>query len=273
MVKLAPGSDIDLDAWDTYPEVLTDSLWLFPNRDSQYGHSHTYYGSCIPQVPRQLITRFTKRGETVLDPFCGGGTALFEAVRLGRNAIGIDLNPEAIRLSRELLASAQTQGLVNGTCSTIEASSFSRDTQYAVDESLQSPVSLLFLHPPYGDIIQFTQHTHDISNPSNSTFFQEMLVSIIQNFIGYVKPGGHVALLIGDIYRNKRYVPLGFESLNAIQCSFKELELRAICVKDMQGNEKGKGKNTNLWRYRALANGLYVFKHEYVFLFRKKESA
>ena len=44
---------------------------------------------------------------------------------------------------------------------------------------------------------------------------------------------------------------------------------KAIIIKDMQGNERAKGKNANLWRYRALAGGFYVFKHEYVMIFQK----
>ena len=39
--------------------------------------------------------------------------------------------------------------------------------------------------------------------------------------------------------------------------------------KDMQGNERAKGKTANLWRYRALAGGFYIFKHEYVMVFQK----
>ncbi|MGZ4942916.1 MAG: hypothetical protein ACXVIG_01420 [Halobacteriota archaeon] len=45
--------------------------------------------------------------------------------------------------------------------------------------------------------------------------------------------------------------------------------LKAINVKEIQNNERGKGRNGNLWKYRALAGGFYLFKHEYVMVFRK----
>ena len=45
--------------------------------------------------------------------------------------------------------------------------------------------------------------------------------------------------------------------------------LKSIIVKDMQGNERAKGKTANLWRYRALAGGFSIFKHEYVMIFQK----
>ena len=52
-------------------------------------------------------------------------------------------------------------------------------------------------------------------------------------------------------------------------CREEGLVLKAINVKDMQGNERGKGKANNLLRYRALKSGTYIFKHEYVMVFRK----
>ena len=73
-------------------------------------------------------------------------------------------------------------------------------------------------------------------------------------------------MVIGDAYRKGEWRPLGFECME--RCRRAGLVLKAINVKDIQGNERGKGKATNLWRYRALQNGFYVFKHEYVMLFR-----
>jgi hypothetical protein len=48
---------------------------------------------------------------------------------------------------------------------------------------------------------------------------------------------------------------------------------KAIVVKNITGNEQGKGRASNLWRYRALAGGYYIFKHEYVIVFQKSEAA
>jgi len=42
---------------------------------------------------------YTKPGELVLDPMVGGGTTLIEARLLGRNAIGVDINYDAIILT------------------------------------------------------------------------------------------------------------------------------------------------------------------------------
>ena len=54
----------------------------------------------IPRLARYAIERVSKRGETVLDPFCGCGTVLVESLLLDRNSIGFDINPIAVTLAR-----------------------------------------------------------------------------------------------------------------------------------------------------------------------------
>lgn len=61
---------------------------------------HPYPAKFIPQIPRTLIEALSKPGETILDPFCGGGTTLVEATIAGRNAIGSDSNPLAVLITR-----------------------------------------------------------------------------------------------------------------------------------------------------------------------------
>ena len=59
-----------------------------------------YPAKMIPQMARFLIEKVSEPGDTVLDPFCGAGTVVREANALGRNAIGLDVNPLATLLTR-----------------------------------------------------------------------------------------------------------------------------------------------------------------------------
>jgi hypothetical protein len=59
-------NDIDLTNWQQ-ADINTDSLWLISERDKSGKHSNIYHGNFIPQIPNQLIRRYTKQGEMVLD--------------------------------------------------------------------------------------------------------------------------------------------------------------------------------------------------------------
>lgn len=61
---------------------------------------HRYSGKFIPQIARQALEIISEPGEMVLDPYCGSGTTLLEATIAGRRAIGIDLNPLAVLISK-----------------------------------------------------------------------------------------------------------------------------------------------------------------------------
>lgn len=86
-------NDIDLKNWKD-SDINTDSLWIIKERDKSGKHKNVYHGNFIPQIPNQLIRRYTKENEIVLEPFMGSGTTLFECEKLHRKYIGFDINLE-----------------------------------------------------------------------------------------------------------------------------------------------------------------------------------
>jgi hypothetical protein len=118
-VKTSIINDINLLRWKEHSEVITDSLWVLAKRDSSGSHLGWYWGNFIPQIPHQLMLRYTKKGDWVLDPFLGSGTTLIECKRLGRNGVGIELSHEVARKAEELIGEepnpdAVTTRVVNG---------------------------------------------------------------------------------------------------------------------------------------------------------------
>ena len=93
-------NDLNLKKWKDYPDIITDSLWMLGERDKSGAHKGDYHGNFIPQIPNQLMRRFTKKGDIVLDTFLGSGTTLIECRRLGRNGIGIELVSEVAEIAK-----------------------------------------------------------------------------------------------------------------------------------------------------------------------------
>src|SRR6476620_1771725 len=76
--------------------------WEFKTAHTGYytHRCHPYSAKYIPQIPNLLISNFTKKNDLVLDNFVGSGTTLVESKVLGRNAIGVDINPLACLISK-----------------------------------------------------------------------------------------------------------------------------------------------------------------------------
>lgn len=182
------------------------TVWSFPSRGAWAGHKGTYRGNWSPHVPRNLILRYSKRGSTVLDPMCGGGTTLIEARLLGRKAMGFDINPTAVLRSRNAL-----QHLPLDSCTQPVEVGDARQLSTVATES----VDLVCLHPPYANMIRYSHDVPgDLSLLDETTFFQE-LRAVADEMLRVLRPNGHCAVLMGDTRRKKHIVPLAFRALAA----------------------------------------------------------
>ncbi|MBN1953762.1 MAG: hypothetical protein JW900_01820 [Anaerolineae bacterium] len=267
MTKTPPYSDIDLDRWREYEHIWTDSLWLIDSRDRSGGHQLDYHGNFVPQIATQILLRYTKKDDVVLDLFLGSGTSAIEAARLERRLVGVELQPglvEAVRakLPPELLGDRIR--LVPGDATQAETAVRVRQELAALGTE---HAQLLLLHPPYHDIISFSDHPADLSNAPSVEAFLDQFGAVARHGFDLLEPGRFAALVVGDKYSRGELVPLGFYCMERMQRV--GLRTKAIVVKNIAGNERGKGRASNLWRYRALAGGYYVFKHEYVIVFQK----
>jgi len=267
--KTTEFSDIDLSRWKDYDDVVLDSLWLLGPRDKTGPHVGDYWGNFIPQIPYQVLTRFTKRGEVVVDLFSGMGTTLIECKRLGRAGLGVEIDPDVAERSLERINTAENPYnvpvavLVGDSTTTLTA----KRVRATLKEWGGAAADCIILHPPYHDIIRFSERDGDLSRVSTEAAFLDKIGLVARHAYELLKPAGFMALVIGDKYVDSQLVPLGFMCMQRfIDAGFV---LKAINVKEILNNERGKGKNGNLWKYRALVGGFYLFKHEYVMIFRK----
>jgi len=266
-VKTKPYNDIDLNNWKLYENIKTGTWWEFPSRDKSNGHSYDYHGNFIPQIATQLIERYSKKNDIVLDLFFGSGTTGLEARNLQRRCIGVELKQDMVDYVSKKFTKKELVVDVN----IIQGNSASIDIKDKVNARLdimgRKNAQLLILHPPYDDIIKFSDKKEDLSNCATTEEFYEMFRRVAQNGYDLLEQNRFAALIIGDKYANSRYISLGFEC----QRRMEEIGFvtKAVIVKNITGNERAKGKTANLWRYRALSGGFNIFEHEYIMIFQK----
>jgi hypothetical protein len=264
-VKTSRLNDINLLRWKEYSDVITDSLWVLPKRDTTGAHLGWYWGNFIPQIPHQLMLRYTKKMDWVLDMFLGSGTSLIESRRLGRNAIGVELNPKIARLAKKLIE--QEDNRHNVITKVVTGDSRTIDLRKVFKGARATQAQLLIMHPPYHDIIIFSEDEKDLSRPQSTAEFLKMFGEAVDNATPLLERGRYFALVIGDKYSKGEWIPLGFECMSEVLK--RDYSLKSIVVKNFE-ETRAKRDQKQLWRYRALAGGFYIFKHEYIFLFKKK---
>lgn len=200
-------------------------------------------------MPRNLILRYSKEGEWILDQFLGSGTTLVEAKLLNRNSIGVDINEAAISISRKNLElNVQSKAKVFVRQGDARAISFIKDES----------IDLICMHPPYANIIKYSKDLNgDISLLPYENFLIEMKKVACESF-RVLKNGKVCAVMIGDIRQKGNVIPLGFQVMNCfLESGFKSKE---IIIK-----EQHNCKSTEFWSKQL--KGFLMLAHEYIFVF------
>ncbi len=150
-------NNLDLVNWKDL-DINTDSLWLINARDKSGKHKNIYHGNFIPQIPNQLIRRYTKTGDTVFEPFMGSGTTLFECENLNRQYIGIDINQQMIDYVNEQMQNSKVIFNI-AQCDALD--------KQKIAKIIDKKVQFILMHPPYMDIVKFSDNKQDLSQISD----------------------------------------------------------------------------------------------------------
>ncbi len=95
------GGAVDVGGEAASARILRQLLDVDPAAARALTHGfHSYAGRMHPSIARGAIEAFSAPGDTVVDPFCGSGTVLVEALAAGRSAIGVDASALAVAIAR-----------------------------------------------------------------------------------------------------------------------------------------------------------------------------
>jgi modification methylase len=140
--------------------ILPTNLLLCGQESLERQRADRYTGASIrahpgkmrPALARTLIERYTKPDDWILDPLSGIGTTGVEAVHLGRNYVGIELEPRFVTLQRQNLKRARKHGasgmgtVYQGDAQRLDGWNRSLKTSLSED----GPVDAIITSPPYG---------------------------------------------------------------------------------------------------------------------------
>ncbi|MEL7471772.1 MAG: DNA methyltransferase [Planctomycetota bacterium] len=235
---------------------MTTTLWSYPSQHYQSLDGASigrgtqgdplYTGATPSWVIWQVLTRFTREGERVLDPMCGSGTTLDVCRDLGRRGRGFDIAP-----SRDDIEPADARSLP------IE------------DES----ADCVFIDPPYSTHVRYSGHERCIgeldampTSPDAGAGYYEAMHQVIGECARVLRPGRHLALYVSDSFKKSKrgvaFAPIGFELFAIMRERLEPVDI--VCVE--RGNRKLKRGH---WNRAAEEGGFMMRGFNYLFLMRR----
>ncbi|WP_434739340.1 TRM11 family SAM-dependent methyltransferase [Micromonospora sp. SH-82] len=199
------------------------SLWLTcqqPARDQRRGRyvraTSSHPGKMLPHLAAYAISSYTVPGDLVFDPMCGSGTTLVEAMHLGRQGIGIDIEPRFTTLAEANVALASSQG-ATGTARVFTGDAVGlRDI---VPASAVGRVGLVLTSPPYGrgthGLVQITRsgvrkrdHLYGDREHGNLAYggwsrLLDGFAAILAASSALLRPGGFVVITCRPVRRQR----------------------------------------------------------------------
>lgn len=182
-------------------------------------------------LAQEFIEFFTKRGQTVLDPMAGTGSTLVAALRSGRHAYGIELNPEYARLGRQVIADerrTRDASQPSLACELIQgdASQFAALAEaHALplfDYVLTSPPYWNMLHAagaknqrkrmadPRLDVV-YSDDPHDLGNIADYEAFLTALSAIYASLKPHLRPGAYLTIIVKNVKKKGAIFPLAWD--------------------------------------------------------------
>lgn len=203
---------------------------------------------------KYIILRYSQESDLVLDRFAGGGTTLVEAKLLNRDIIGVDINDIALERCREKTSFEYEPAKGKVYIKKGDA----RNLDFVPDES----IDLICTHPPYADIIKYSDGIDgDLSQLKVKDFLEEMKKVAAESY-RVLKKDKFCAVLMGDTRQKGCMIPMSFDVMRIFEdAGFK---LKELIIK-----EQHNCKATGYWKTNSVKYNFLLIAHEYLFVFRK----
>lgn len=244
--------------------VMPTTLWEYPSmhynpggvrgRPSAMQGDKTYAGATPSWVIWQLLMRYTREGDTIVDPMCGSGTTIDVCTDLKRRPIGLDLAP-----SRPDIRQADSRTLP------LEKES----------------ADFVFIDPPYSTHIEYSGDPKcigklDAADPASG--YYPAMERVIAEIHRVLKPRRYMGLYVSDSFRKRAsapgerapkgeggavFMPIGFELFARLREKFKPVDIISV-VRHNQKIDRGN------WRKAAEEGNFFLRGFNYLFIMKKE---
>lgn len=239
-------------------ELEITTLWSFPERGKWATHQPNFRGNWAPQIPRNLILRYSKPKDLVLDQMCGCGTTLIECKLTERNAIGFDINPKMVKTTKNNLKFDVGEDVPK-----VEITAKEGDARNLKDVKDNS-VDLIVTHPPYADIIKYSdgEIEGDLSNIHDIDKFCDEMKKVAAECYRVLKPKKYCGILIGDTRRKTYFISIAYQVMQGfLGVGFK---LKEDIIK-----HQWNCTTTPYWSQKSKDYNFLLIMHEHLFIFEK----
>ncbi len=239
--------------------VFPTTLWEYPSQhydaadgSTMQGSKH-YTGATPSWVIWQLLQRYTREGDSVLDPMVGSGTTLDVCTDINRTGIGFDLVP-----SRQDIGQADARSL----------------------PLRPETIDFTFIDPPYSTHIDYSDDPAcigklDAAGDDGGKAYYDAMRTVIAEIHRVLKPRRYMALYVSDSWRKNKgkaspgsavkggtFMPIGFELFSIMREHFEPVDIVSVARK----NDKIARGN---WRKSAIDENFFLRGFNYCFIMKK----
>ena len=238
--------------------LFTTTLWEYPSQHYETETSgqdrsaqRAYAGATPSWVIWQLLSRYTREGDLVVDPMCGSGTTIDVARDLGRRALGYDLTPTRPDIFR---ADAGKLPLEDGKA------------------------DFVFIDPPYSTHIEYSTDPKDIGRldaggADDGAAYYRAMERVIGEAHRILRDRRYLGLYVSDSWRKRKggdpgsgagqFMPIGFELFSILRRYFKPVDIIAV----VRHNQKLSRGN---WHKAAEEGNFFMRGFGYLFIVKKE---
>ncbi|MHC4975406.1 MAG: TRM11 family SAM-dependent methyltransferase [Planctomycetota bacterium] len=231
--------------------VFPTTLWEYPSQHygTQMQGDKRYIGATPSWVIWQLLQRYTRQNDLVVDPMCGSGTTIDVARDLNRRSLGYDLNPQRDDIFRA------------------DARSLPLEDEKA---------DFVFVDPPYSTHVDYSDDPRcigklDATQPSHENAYLDAMRDVITEIDRVLRDRRMMALYVSDSFTKgakpprQAFVPIGFELFAALREHFRPVDI--ICVK-----RRNKKLELGNWRKSAVKENFFMRGFNYLFIMKKERT-